>query len=230
MTVTNVETGVSNVASRVPSHYSKIAETLDALNNPMSAGVIRSLIPTTPDACAADIGEILAAEWITESSNGYHVPIKRLRWKDHPDMSPRGVDVVGIRESTSNQDRLEFIKGEAKCHNYLSSSAIKNARNSLDSDEGLLNSATISYIANRLMDDCDEQGLGHKMLILLTHCNIAFSDVKHLVFTVSSNDPEPILLSSISSYGGNIDQMYVGMHIKDHRNFIRQIYEVIRNA
>lgn len=230
MTVTDVESSVSSVASRVPSHYSKIAEAFDALNSPMSADAIRSLIPTTPRACAADIGEILAAEWIDELSDGYHVPIKRLRWKDHPNMSPRGVDVVGIREITGDLDRLEFIKGEAKCHEYLSSSATKDARNSLDADEGLLNSATLSYIANRLMDNCDKQNLGHKILLLSTYCDIASSDVKHLVFTVSGNDPEPILQSSIKSYDGNIDQMYVGIHVNNHKHFIRRIYEVICNV
>lgn len=230
MTVTKLESGVNNVASRTPSHYSKMAEALDALNNPMSAKVIRNLIPTTPRARAADIGELLAAEWIDECSGGYRVPIKRLRWKDHPNMSPRGVDVIGIREDIDNPERVEFIKGEAKCHQYLSSSTISNARNSLDDDEGLPNSATLSYVANRLINDCNEQDLGSKIIFLLTYCNIAVSDVKHLIFTVSSNDPKPIFQSSINSYDGNIDQMYVGTHVKEHKYFIRRIYEEICNA
>lgn len=114
MTVTNESAGVSYVASRAPSHYSRIAETFYKLENPECAKMILSLMPTSHKTRVGDIGEILATEWVDGCDYGYRVPIKKLRWKDTPNMPMKGVDIVGIRESGSDSDGLEFLKGEVK--------------------------------------------------------------------------------------------------------------------
>ena len=53
----------------------------------------------------------MATDYIEEET-GYTVPIRKLRWRDHMNMSMRGDDVIGIVITPQNQT-LKFLKAEA---------------------------------------------------------------------------------------------------------------------
>jgi hypothetical protein len=86
------------IAAIVPGHYASeehVARALVRLGKREAARFIRQKLPESKSIRSGDLGEILATEYIAESTS-YTVPIKRLRWKDHRNMAMRGDDVIGI--------------------------------------------------------------------------------------------------------------------------------------
>ena len=81
----NMATGIQATAAVIPSHYAaeeQIARALARLGKPAAAALMEGKLPTTKNIRSGDLGEIYATEWIDSHSDGYHAPIKRLRWKD----------------------------------------------------------------------------------------------------------------------------------------------------
>jgi hypothetical protein len=49
----------------------------------------------------------------------------------------------------------------------------------------------------------------------------------HLMFTFSENDPSKVLRADLTSYGGKIEQYSVGLRLKGHQTFIKDVFEKV---
>ena len=146
--------GIQSTAAIVPGHYASeehVARALERLGKPAAAALIDEMLPTRIEIRSGDLGEIYATEWIDTHSGGYQVPIKRLRWKDHPNMAMRGEDVIGMRIDPQSQ-RLHFLKTEAKSRQRLDNRALTKARESLDENNGRPSPHALSFISARLLE------------------------------------------------------------------------------
>ena len=92
--------------------------------------------------------------------------------------------------------RLKFLKGESKSRARLTSTVVKEAADALDRDYGRPTRHTVLYIAERLR----EYGEDELALDLETAVLHSFSrnSVDHLLFTVSSNNPDRPLHDHLS--------------------------------
>lgn len=228
---TGLHYGCEAIAAIVPEHYAaeeQIAHILERLGKPAAAEFIRQKLPTSRAIRSGDLGEILATEYIAEQTE-FSVPIKRLRWKDHRNMSMRGDDVIGIAQNLET-GRLRFLKTEAKSRVALAAGVVTEARSALDRDNGLPSAHTLSFISARLME------LGNAALTdaiddAQLMQGIPPQTVKHLLFTFSGNDPTTHLRMSLQAYTGTISQSSVGVHIANHGAFIGAVYDlVVQNA
>ncbi len=225
-------TGIEATAAVVPGHYAaeeQISHVFARLDKPAAAALIQGKLPTTKRIRSGDLGEIYATEWIDAHSGGYFAPVKRLRWKDHRNMSMRGDDVIAIHLDPESQ-RLRFLKTEAKSRIRLNNDVLAKARAGLDKDDGRPSAHTLTFISARLFElgnlplanAIDEAQLKH---------GIPIQNVRHLLFTFSGNDPNALLTTSLQAYQGRISQLGVGLRVDRHAQFIGAVYEqVIANA
>lgn len=224
--------GIQSTAAIVPGHYASeehVARVLARLGKPAAAALIEEKLPTTKTSRSGDLGEIYATEWINTHSGGYQAPIKRLRWKTHPNMAMHGEDVIGMRLDPRSR-RLQFLKTEAKSRGNLSCQAINEARAALDKDGGLLSNYALSFISERLIE-LDDQPLANAIDDAMLKHGIPLRNVKHLLFTFSGNAPDALLTDSLQNYSGPVNQWGVGLHVECHGAFISAVYDqVIANA
>jgi hypothetical protein len=228
----SMPTGIQATAAIVSGHYAseeQVARALARLGKPAAAALIEGKLPTTKAIRSGDLGEIYATEWINAHGDGYCVPIKKLRWRDHRNMAMRGEDVIGLLQDPQTQ-RLSFLKTEAKSRIALTAQVLTDARAGLDKDGGLPSAHALSYISARLLD------LGNLALAdaiddaLLKH-GIPAQSVRHLLFTFSGNAPEALLTASLHAYPGPFNQWGVGLHVEGHVAFIGAVYDrVIADA
>jgi len=90
---------VSALVELLPEYYVdplSIASTLERLGKNAAAQKLRDKIPEVKNIRSGDIGEVLTADYIEESTS-YSVPIRKLRWRDHRNMAMRGDDVIVIK-------------------------------------------------------------------------------------------------------------------------------------
>lgn len=223
--------GCAAVAAIIPDHYASeehVARILRRLGRPRAAAFIEGKLPTTKSIRSGDLGEILATEYIA-AGTPYAAPIKRLRWKDHRNMSMRGEDVIALMRDP-NTGRLRFLKTEAKSRANLAGGVVTEARASLDKDGGLPSAHALEFIADRLLEAGDTDLADAIDDALLKH-GIPPQSVKHLLFTFSGNDPANLLRASLQGYGGTFRQQYVGVLFGAHGAFIAEVYDrVIANA
>jgi uncharacterized protein DUF1837 len=220
-----------SIAAGIPEHYCSeehIARNLERLGRPAAAKFIRSKLPTRKSVRSGDLGEIIATTYIDQRTD-YAVPIKRLRWKDHRNMSMRGEDVVGIQR-VPETGRIRFLKCEAKSRVTLSAGVITEARAGLDRDSGLPSPHALSFISARLVelgdaelaDAIDDEQLRYGILPV---------NVRHLLFTFTGNDPRTLLEQSLNDYAGVIAQAAAGVRVATHATFVRETYDqVIANG
>lgn len=227
MTVKDRKSGIENIAARIPDHYANVAASLAVLGKAETANIIRSILPTSKRMRSADIGEILAAEWIDECSGMYRVPIKRLRGKATSESTMPGVDVIGV-DDTSDPPVINFLKGEAKSRIRLTPAVINKARESLDEDDGNISTESLAFIASKLVGENRELDLATKISKTMIEAGITICNVQHLIFIVSGNNPTEILKSSLSLYEGDIGQTYVGIYVNRHEDFVHRIYTKVQ--
>lgn len=224
--------GVQETAGVVPNHYASpenIAVAFEILGKNGVAGYVKEFLPISKQTRSGDIGEILATEWINTRSNGYIVPLNRLRWKDHRNLAMRGEDVIGIFTSPESQT-LFFLKTEAKSRVKMNASTVTEARNNLNKEQGLPTPHALSFIATRLIE-IGQPELGRAILRASLSQGIMPGHVRHLIFLLSGNASDGLLTNSMNAYQGNIEQMGVNVMVDRHGEFIAQIFEtVIRHA
>lgn len=227
----HIDQGVQATSAIVPGHYASeehVAHALRRLGKPAAAALIEGKLPTTKNIRSGDLGEIYATEWI-DAHSGYHAPIKRLRWKDHRNMAMRGEDVIGIFLDPQDQ-RLGFLKTEAKSRVALTAQVLTEARAGLDKDGGLPSSHALAFISARLLE-LDNIALADAIDDALLKHGVPLASVRHLLFTFSGNAPHDLLTTAINAYPGDINQWGVGLHVAGHGAFIGAVYDqVIANA
>ena len=187
-------------AAVLPLHYvseRRIEEAFRTLGKTAVAELLRIKLPRTQRIRSGDLGEILATEYIDERTR-YGVPIRRLRWKDHREVSMRGDDVIGI-DNAGNEEPLRFLKAEAKSRVSLSGSTVLEARKSLVRDDGLPSQHALSYVADRLLelgDDAVADAITHALLVT----GVQQDQVEHLIFTFTGNAPHDYLIADLRAY------------------------------
>ncbi|RJS94620.1 Hachiman antiphage defense system protein HamA [Salinisphaera sp. Q1T1-3] len=217
-------------AAVVPEHYTSpehFARVFENLGKPGVAGLLRTKLPTEKTKQSGDLGEILATEYIDERT-GFSTPIKRLRWKDHREMSMRGDDVIGIR-LLPGDERIGFLKVEAKSAAALGARTIENAREALDGDSGLPSSHTLTFLSERLLE-LGKEDLADAIDMAQLRDGISAAQVTQMIFSFSGNDPEGFLKTDLESYGGQVSQLSVGLRIIQHQAFIASVYEKVLNG
>lgn len=224
-----VDAGVLWAAAAVPRHYvsaDEFAAVLRELGKPEAAAVLSGKLPLGKRARSGELGEILGTQYVAREL-GYRM-IARLRWKDSRDMPMRGDDLLGVR--TNDDDKLEFLKGEAKSRANLSTSTLDEAGAALLSEHGLPTPHALMFVAARLRE-MGETTLHIKILAAQLRGRIKPRDVVHLLFTFSGNDPLQLLRNHTKAYKGDIRRLGVGLQIPEHQTFIRRVYEeVMRDA
>jgi len=195
------------------------AKRIAELGASQTAALLREHLPTLKRARSGDMGEILAVE-ISEHYLNYPVPVRRLRWKDGREMALRGDDVVAFRR---DDDRLSFLKGEAKSRARLTPAVVQQASKALDQDDGRPSRHSVLFVADRLR----EQGADEVARLLENAVLNGFSGCKvaHLLFTFSGNSPEAPLFNHLKALQSQKRRYAVGLQINDHGEFIRSSYE-----
>ena len=218
---------VNILAKDVASCYadsSRVAQLLEKLGKDEAAKFVRQKLPTKANIRSGDLGEILCTEYVKEATH-FNLGIKRLRWKDHRNMSMRGEDVLAF-QINGKSGTLYILKAEVKSAARMSSVTIGKARDSLSANNGLPSPHAFSFIADRLNESGDTV-LSDALDKAQLKDGIKPSQVSHMLFTFSGNDPSKSLKANLESYGGLIPQYYVALRVTSHQAFIKQIYEAV---
>ena len=113
---------IGAIAKAVPGYYTdpkRVADLLRKLGKPAAAAHVEQKLPTQASIRSGDLGEILCNAYVYEATP-FILGIKRLRWKDHRNMSMRGEDVLAFNFD-SKSGSLKILKAEVKSRTRLSS-------------------------------------------------------------------------------------------------------------
>ncbi|WP_100412398.1 Hachiman antiphage defense system protein HamA [Acidovorax sp. 69] len=176
------------------------------------------------DSCRGTLGEVLCTTFVHE-----HTPftqgIKRLRWKDHRNMSMRGDDVLGFNLNPAT-GHLTVLKAESKSGQIMSATTVNRARAALSDFGELPSPHAMSFVADRLTEPGDIQLRNAIDDAQLKH-TLQPADVTHLLFAMSGNDTTKILQVNLSSYAGGSAQIYVGLKVAEHQKFIGAVFSAV---
>lgn len=212
------------IRAMVRNHYvddSITADRLAGLGAEKTAALFREELPSKKKSRSGDMGEILATE-IAEQRVGCRVPVRRLRWKDGRDMALRGDDLTAI--IISKAGKVTFVKGESKSRAVLSVTVLAEASSALDRDRGRPTRHSVLFVAKRLREAGDsELALKLEEAVLQSFRG---SPVEHLLFVLTGNNPSKLLTAHHAGIKENVTRRHVvGFWIKDHGEFIRQVFE-----
>lgn len=210
----------------VRGHYDdlgRIADDAARLGYEKAADILRTRIPTDIAARSGDLGEILASE-LVEEHLGFRIPVKRLRFKDGRNMALRGDDFIGVVVGDDGQLRL--LKGESKSRQQLAKTAITEARDALDRDDGRCTPESLLFVADRLLEspDAADQALGRALRDEVGQKTLPSSRIDHMLFTLSGNAPPPSLKADLDASAGDRNQYSTNLQIADHGAFIASVY------
>lgn len=217
---------VAEVAAAVPDHYAShvhFARVLKRLGKRAAAELVREKMPTGKSIRSGDLGEILGAAYVGEFTN-YGTGVNRLRWKDHREMAMRGDDIVAVRVKPDGAPR--FLKGEAKSNAALSKTTVGKARTALKSHNSRPSGHALSFLASRLHEE-GEHDLGDVIDDAQWKNGIQLSEVSHMLFTFSANDPTKLLTDDLKKYRGRVRQSSVGLKADKHQDFIKAVFEKV---
>lgn len=218
---------VAIVAEVVPDHYvmpNRLADLLTRLGRDAVATYVRAKLPTTMPIKSGDLGEILCTTFVHEYTP-FKLGIKRLRWKDHRNMSMRGDDVLAFSLDAETAE-LKILKAESKSGVKMQTSTIDKAREAL-SDYGELPSPhAMSFVADRLEAAADKP-LRDALDDAQLKRSLKPSQVTHMLFTFSGNNASTMLTTNLNEYAGESPQHYVGLRVEDHQNFINAVFAAV---
>ena len=134
----------------------------------------------------------------------------------------RGEDVLAF--AVNDEGNLSVLKGEAKSRKTLSATTVTNARTSLAANFGRPSAHAMAFMATRYFEMGDKA-----MTDLLDHAQLdeqlPKSQVTHMIFILSGNDPTKQLTKHLSAYKGAIKQIAVGVVVATHQDFIKSVFE-----
>ena len=219
----------NELAATVRSHYDRldrIADDVARLGFGVAAEILRAQLPQTVKGRSGDLGEILATE-LVEEEIGLRVPVRRLRYKDGRNMAMRGDDFIGAGYNNAGAD-LRFLKGEAKSNKVLGKATVASARKVLNRDNGRCTPDSLAFVANRLLESTDDNDvqLGRSIRDEVGLKAVPADRIYHMLFTMSGNGPHASLKEDISAAGSDRDHYVVNLHIDDHQEFIKEMYEM----
>ncbi|ABM39661.1 Hachiman antiphage defense system protein HamA [Polaromonas naphthalenivorans] len=215
---------VDIVAEVVPDHYvmpGRLAQLLTRLGRKEVAVYVAEKLPTTKQIKSGDLGEILCTTFIHESTP-FKLGIKRLRWKDHRNMSMRGDDVLAFHIGAGAAG-LQVLKAEAKSGGKMQAGTVSTARDALSAYGELPSPHAMSFVADRLEAAVDKP-LRDMLDDAQLKRNLKPAHVTHMLFTFSGNDTTAMLSKNLASYVGGSAQHYVGIRVEDHQAFIKSVF------
>lgn len=216
------------VTAALPGYYTKssrVAGILTRLGKKAAAKYIAGKLSTSKSIRSGDLGEVLCNAFITEMTP-FKQGIRRLRWKDHRDMSMRGEDVLGFR--FDSQGSLQVVKVEVKSGASMTTATIEKAREGLCGYGGLPSPHALSFVADRLSESKTDKALVDALDEVTLIKKLKKSQVTHILFTFSGNDPWNLLEVNLTSYAAKpraVKQRYVSLQVKEHQKFIRSVFD-----
>jgi hypothetical protein len=217
-------TGIAALAVILPTHYAargRIEGVLRRLGKTAAAKYIAEKLPSTKQVRSGDLGEILGSSFV-EQSTPFTVSISKLRWKDHRDMAMRGDDLIGL-QSVAGVEKIRFLKGEVKSAATLTAATVTKARAALKRSQSRPSPHALEFIADRLHEEGND-ALADLIDDALLVDGIALSQMSHLVFTFSGNDPSELLRANVKAYTGRVPQIAVGLRVDAHQKFISDVF------
>jgi len=219
----------ADLGERVRAHYQDpqvIAGDVEELGFPGAAAILRERLPQSLKTRSGEVGEILATEFI-EHQTGFRVPVRRLRYKDGRDMPMRGDDFLGIEEE---EERLHYLKGEAKSGHMMAPGVITDARTRLKADNGRPTPISLIFVSERLMEaDAAEQQLGRRIRNAIGRGSIQARHVTHGLFMLTGNDRRADLETDLDGADDAHGHISVNLRIPGHQAFIAWVYEEAEN-
>jgi len=218
------------IARAIPSYYTdpkRIADLLKKLGKPAAAAHVEQKLPTQANIRSGDLGEILCSAYVYESTP-FNLGVRRLRWKDHRNMSMRGEDVLAFNLDPKSGS-LKILKAEVKSRSQMQTTVIDEARAALCANSGLPSPHALAFVADR-SNEAGATALGDALDKALLKDGIRASQVSHMLFTFSGNDPLRLLKINLQSYTGSISQHYVGLRVEGHQDFIKAVFAAIGKA
>lgn len=218
------QTGIGAVAGRLPGRYANVealAHIAQSFDKSQVSEFLRRKFPSAQNSRSGDLGEILATAYLDEQYE-YVVGPSRLVHRDHQEWAMRGDDVLAAK---FNEDaEVLLIKGESKSRSAARASVVKAARKGLQREDGLPSPHSLTQFAERLLATADAE-LGDAILKLLLSKGVQPSDVTHLMFLFTGNDPSNHVRSDLTAYRGAIAQRAVILRVQEHQKFVRSAYE-----
>lgn len=211
---------VGELASILKLHYTPEAM-LFKWGKPRLAKYLAAKLPTKQVSRSGELGEIIATEYINTGALPYEVPIKRLRWKDTREWPMRGEDILGFNFKSP---KLQFLKGESKSRKLLKDTVITAARKALNSNRGLPHSYTLAFIVERLYES-NEDGKAERIEEYVLDKLPSSSQVAHLIFTFSQNDPMEYLEIDAKEAKAKFPLYSIGLHVTEHQQIITRVYK-----
>ena len=218
---------IGAIAKAVPGYYTdpkRVADLLRKLGKPAAAAHVEQKLPTQASIRSGDLGEILCNAYVYEATP-FILGIKRLRWKDHRNMSMRGEDVLAFNFD-SKSGSLKILKAEVKSRAGMRTAVIDEARAALCANSGLPSPHALAFVADRL-NQAGDTFLGDALDKAQLKDGIRVSQVSHMLFTFSGNDPLKLLKTNLQSYAGPVPQHYVGLRVDRHQDFIKAVFAAI---
>jgi len=209
---------------RYPGYVSaeRYADILTKLGKPAAAQYLREKLPQTKSMRSGDLGEVLAISYI-EQETIWNQTAKKLRWKDHREMAMRGDDLLAIGFDDGG---IRFLKGEAKSRANLSKTILDDARKALRRNNGRPTPHALAFLSDRLADEGRED-IADQVNTAQYRDGISIDRVSHMIFTFSGNNPERLLKASLAKYGGKVFQISVGLRVKAHQGFIKEVFDKV---
>jgi hypothetical protein len=217
---------IGAIAKAVPSYYTdpkRIANLLKKLGKPAAAAHVEQKLPTQATIRSGDLGEILCNAYVHEATP-FSLGIKRLRWKDHRNMSMRGEDVLAFNLDSTGA--LKILKAEVKSRAGIRTAVINEARAALSANNGLPSPHALAFVADR-SNEAGDPALGDALDKAQLRDGIRPSQVSHMLFTFSGNDPMKLLKTNLQAYAGPVPQHYVGLQVEGHQNFITAVFAAV---
>lgn len=215
---------VEEIAALVPKHYASTAHYASVLKNlgkDAAANLLKEKLPTSKSIRSGDLGEILGSVYVGEFTK-YGTGVNRLRWKDHREMAMRGDDIVAVRVTATGDPK--FLKGEAKSNVVLSKTTVTKAREALKSHDNRPSGHALLFLSARLHETGDS-ALATIIDKAQLVDGIQLSEVTHMLFTLSGNDPTTLLSDDLKGYRGRVRQMSVGVTTDKHQAFIKAVFD-----
>ena len=216
---------VDLVAHAVPGYYvtpQRVVELLQKLGSSAAAKFVKEKLPTAKKIRSGDLAEILCTAYVVEETS-YKRGINRLRWKDHRNMSMRGEDVLAFNLGSGV---LKILKGEVKSRAAMTAAVITEAREALSGYQELPSPHAISFVADRL-NEIGDKALRDAIDKAQLMDGLKANQVTHMLFTFSGSNPSNLLKTNLLAYTGTVPQQYVGLQVKKHQAFIKDVFESV---
>jgi len=172
-----------------------------------------------------NFGEVLASEYLKQKE-GYLIPVYRLRYSQHSDVSPPGDDVLAFKLDQKKGSKKEICIAEVKVRNRFRANAVKEAYEKIDKSYSGLRPRpksllfVISILRKEKKDD-----IADELLNLLNRTGDESFIERHIIFLITGNKPRnPFdVIESIEKPVPNLTVM--NLTLNELTEFVNTVFE-----